>query len=139
MIHVRAAGTDDVEQVLELWSVAGENDDRPADDRDVVLALLTRDPQALLLAEEDGELVGTVVAGWGGWRAHLYRLAVHPGHRRRGIASALLRAAEERLVGLGARRLDAMVLEGNVDGQALWARAGFGPQERWRRWVRPTG
>ncbi|WP_405737448.1 GNAT family N-acetyltransferase [Streptomyces sp. NBC_01537] len=29
-----------------------------------------------------------------GWRCHLYRLAVHPGHRRQGIA--LLDAAEQR-------------------------------------------
>jgi ribosomal protein S18 acetylase RimI-like enzyme len=133
---IRPARPQDVDAVLALWAVAGENEDRPADDRDVVHALLARDPGALLLTEDDHEVVGTIIAGWDGWRAHLYRLAVRPDHRRRGVATALLGAAEQRLVALGARRLDAMVLEGNADGRALWERAGFLPQEQWRRWVR---
>jgi hypothetical protein len=39
--------------------------------------------------------------------------------------------------GLGATRLDAMVLEGNELGQALWRTSGYQPQENWRRWVKP--
>ena len=35
-------------------------------------------------------VVGTVIAGWDGWRAHLYRLAVAPDLRGRGIARQLL-------------------------------------------------
>ncbi|WP_433798918.1 GNAT family N-acetyltransferase [Actinomycetospora sp. CA-084318] len=138
MISIRDARSDDAEQVLALWAVAAENDDRPPDDPDVVHALLARDAGALLLAHERDEIVGTLVAGWDGWRAHLYRLAVHPAHRRRGVATTLVDAAERRLVALGARRLDAMVLEGNTHGQALWRHVGFHPQDRWRRWVRPT-
>lgn len=76
-----------------------------------------------------------MIAGWDGWRAHLYRLAVLPEHRRKGVARALLDAATERLVSLGASRLDAMVLEGNEDGQQLWDAAGYAPQPNWRRWV----
>jgi ribosomal protein S18 acetylase RimI-like enzyme len=80
--------------------------------------------------------VGTVIAGWDGWRAHLYRLAVHPDHRRQGIGSLLLNAAEQRLAALGATRFDAMVLEGNELGASTWRARGYAPQEEWRRWVR---
>ncbi|WP_433803564.1 GNAT family N-acetyltransferase [Actinomycetospora sp. CA-084318] len=132
---IRTGRVDDVARVLALWQVAGENADRPTDRPEALRGLLERDPDALLVAAEGGRLVGTVIAGWDGWRAHLYRLAVLPERRRRGIARALLEAASERLVALGAVRLDAMVLEGNDDGRRLWASLGYSPQPNWRRWV----
>lgn len=133
---IRAARTDDLDGVLALWETAAENADRPVDRRHAIEALLERDPEALILAFEDGQMVGTIIAGWDGWRAHLYRLAVRPDRRRRGVARALLDAAQRRLEALGATRLDAMVLNVNEDGQRLWEQAGYAPQQQWRRWVR---
>ena len=138
-MEIRPATVDDVDAVLDLWQAAGENADRPVDHPDAVRRLLERDPDSLLLAVEDDRIVGTLIAGWDGWRAHLYRLAVHRDERRRGLANALLDAATDRLVALGAGRLDAMVLEDNADGQRLWEAAGYAPQPRWRRWVRHVG
>ncbi|MFC0054946.1 GNAT family N-acetyltransferase [Streptomyces actinomycinicus] len=85
-----------------------------------------------------GELVGTVIAGFDGWRCHLYRLAVHPERRRRGVGSVLLAAAEERFVRLGGRRADAMVLVRNETAHHAWRAAGYEPEEHWRRWVKPV-
>ncbi|WP_370249886.1 GNAT family N-acetyltransferase [Nocardioides sp.] len=134
--RLRPAVPEDVDAVLALWARAAENADRPADSADTVRALLARDPQALLVLEADGEVLGSVVAGWDGWRARLYRLAVAPEHRRRGHARRLVAAAEERLRRLGATRIEAMVLEDNDAGRAWWAAAGYTPQQGWRRWVR---
>lgn len=138
-IRLRPATPADVPALMALWQVAAENDSRPSDTAAAVERLLERDPEACLVADLDGRLVGSIVAGWDGWRAHLYRLAVHPDCRRQGLARRLLAAAEERLVALGAGRLDAMVLEGNELGQSLWASSGYAPQPEWRRWVRPVG
>ncbi|WP_461061387.1 GNAT family N-acetyltransferase [Streptomyces pseudoechinosporeus] len=74
-----------------------------------------------------------------GWRCHLYRLAVHPSQRRRGVGSALLAAVEERFVRLGGRRGDAMVLKRNESAHHAWRAAGYTPEEHWRRWVKPLG
>jgi ribosomal protein S18 acetylase RimI-like enzyme len=133
---LRPATVDDVAGLLEMWHVAAENAGRPADTRQAVIALLDRDPEALIVASRDGELIGSVIAGWDGWRCHLYRLAVRPDWRRQGVASALLRAAEDRFKRLGAGRADAMVLDGNGLGQNLWRASGYGRQDDWRRWVK---
>lgn len=134
--RIRAATPDDLDAVLAFWKVAAEGASI-SDDRSGVERLVVHDPGALLLAERDGELVGTVIAGFDGWRASLYRLAVHPDVRRAGIGSALLRAAEERFVALGARRADAMVLNRNELAHHAWHAAGYTPQPQWSRWVKP--
>jgi ribosomal protein S18 acetylase RimI-like enzyme len=133
-LSLRVAFEEDVAAVLDLWDVAGENASRPADDAGAVLALMTRDREALILADRDGVLVGSVIAGWDGWRYHLYRLAVHPDHRRQGVATALLDRAEQRLVAFGAKRIDAMVLDNNRLGRSIWAARGYYLQAEWSRW-----
>ncbi|MFD7701824.1 GNAT family N-acetyltransferase [Streptomyces caelestis] len=135
-LRIRAAGPEDLDTVLAFWKAAAEGTSI-SDDREGVERLVARDPEALILAESGGELVGTVIAGFDGWRCHLYRLAVRPDRRRRGVGSALLAAAEERFVRLGGRRADAMVLQDNETAHHAWGAAGYAREERWRRWVKP--
>ncbi|MEU9735498.1 GNAT family N-acetyltransferase [Streptomyces sp. NPDC048002] len=135
-LRIRAAGPQDLDPVLAFWKTSAEGTSI-SDDRAGVERLVTRDPEALILAELDGELVGTVIAGFDGWRCHLYRLAVRPDRRRRGVATALLAAADERFVRLGGRRADAMVLQRNERAHHAWRAAGYTPQDDWLRWVKP--
>lgn len=134
-LHIRCATPSDIDAVLRFWREAAEGTSI-SDDHDGVARLVARDPEALLLAECDGRIAGTAIAGFDGWRCHLYRLAVHPDHRRQGIGSALLAAAEERFVGLGGRRGDAMVLDRNELAHHTWHAAGYALQPQWSRWVK---
>ncbi|GGV49867.1 GNAT family N-acetyltransferase [Streptomyces spectabilis] len=134
-LRIRPAAPADLDAVLAFWKAAAEGTSI-SDDRSGVERLVARDPGALLLAERGGELVGTVIAGFDGWRCHLYRLAVHPEQRRRGIGTALLAAAEERFAALGGRRADAMVLNRNERAHHAWHAAGYAPEPQWSRWVK---
>jgi ribosomal protein S18 acetylase RimI-like enzyme len=136
-IRFRSATAQDVDALIEFWESAGENESRPADRPELVARLLRRDPEAVVVADIDGAIVGTIICGWDGWRGSLYRLAVAPAFRRRGIGRRLLGAAEERLAALGAERFHAMVLNENEQGHSLWQAAGYEPQQDWRRWVKP--
>ncbi|MEV8533355.1 GNAT family N-acetyltransferase [Streptomyces sp. NPDC051211] len=134
--QIRTAVPADAENVLLFWKEAAEGTSI-TDDVDGVTGLIGRDPEALILAETDGRIVGSVIAGYDGWRCSLYRLAVLPSHRRRGIATRLLDAAERRFLAVGGRRGDAMVLEANERAQQAWAAAGYRREDHWRRWVKP--
>ncbi|MCL8249942.1 GNAT family N-acetyltransferase [Aeromicrobium fastidiosum] len=136
-IVVRPATVADVSAVLALWTVGAENADRPSDSAADVERLLARDPEALVLATDGEDVVGSVIVGWDGWRCHLYRLAVHPSHRRRGIGRTLLEHAEQRFAAVGGKRADAMVLDGNDLGASIWTDAGYARQPGWSRWVKP--
>ncbi|GIE67648.1 GNAT family N-acetyltransferase [Actinoplanes palleronii] len=134
---LRVAEKSELAAVLAFWQGAAENDGRPVDTAAAVQALVTRDPEALILAVDGAEIVGTIIAGWDGWRCHLYRLAVAPRHRRAGVGGRLITAAEERFRSLGGTRADAMVLDANAGAHGIWARHGYHPQAEWSRWVKP--
>lgn len=133
---IRAAREADLPAVLALWRAAA-SEQTATDDVDALRALLARDPGALLVAiADDGAVVGSLIAGFDGWRGSLYRLAVHPSRRRRGLGTALLRAGERRLAELGARRLDAIVVSTAEPALAFWAAAGYERQDARSRFVR---
>jgi ribosomal protein S18 acetylase RimI-like enzyme len=116
--ELRPATADDIAGVLAFWRAAAEP--TSTDSTEVLVSLVHGHPGALIVAEAEGRIVGTVIAGWDGWRGSIYRLAVAPDQRRSGLGQALLHAAEDRLAGLGAQRLHAIVVECNDVAVAFW-------------------
>ncbi|MGH2879445.1 MAG: GNAT family N-acetyltransferase [Solirubrobacteraceae bacterium] len=133
---IRHASEHDIEQVLSLWDAAGSAE-TVTDTREGVLDLLDADPEALLVAEPDGgEIAGSLIAAWDGWRGSFYRLAVHPDRRRQGLATALLREGERRLQARGAARFTAIVTDDEPGAMGFWKATGYEQQESRARFVR---
>jgi len=124
-VNIRSATVADVDGVLALWESSRSAAADVADDRDDVVALLERSPDGLLVAECDGELVGTLIVVWDGWRGSLARLAVVPGHRRRGIARRLVDAGHERLQAIGVKRVNVLVADTDDGAVDLWVALGY--------------
>lgn len=138
MIHIQVGvkTSSDITEVLGFWANHAENSSRPMDSSDTLTALIARDPDALILAIENDEILGTVIAGWNGWRCSLYRLAVRDDKRKQGIGKLLVDSAIERFKSFGGTRIDAMILDENETAHRAWTSYGFEPQENWSRWVR---
>ncbi len=121
-VIVREVRIDECERVLQLWTLVGS---KPAatDTAEYLQGVIDRNHDLFLLAEASGQIVGTVLGGWDGWRGHIYRLAVHPEHRHRGIARTLVRKVERRLQNRGARRIYA--LSETTDGVAFWGASPY--------------
>ena len=133
---VRDAHHDDVPDVLELWSLARSEHATTPDRAEDVERLVREMPGSLLVAEDGARLVGALIAAWDGWRGNMYRLAVHPEHRRRGIARELVHTGEHQLQAKGARRITALVAHDDDVAGALWAAAGYTYDEVIGRFVR---
>jgi ribosomal protein S18 acetylase RimI-like enzyme len=106
------------------------------DDEAAIRTLLERDPDALLIASANDRPVGILIVGWDGWRGALYRLAVLPEWRRRGVARLLVAEAEDRLRRLGARRVAAMVITEHDPAVGFWSALGYETDPRLGRFVR---
>ncbi|HUI02198.1 MAG TPA: GNAT family N-acetyltransferase [Acidimicrobiales bacterium] len=132
---LRSATPDDIGAVLELWRGADAEVSR-TDDVGGLRVLVAHDPGALVVAEDDGAVVGSVICAWDGWRGSVYRLAVAPTHRRRGLGRRLVAEAETRLAARGARRLQAVVVDGDDRATGFWRASTWEEQARRIRFVR---
>lgn len=132
MIALRPATADDIAAILEFWTEATA-EPSSTDDAAGIADLLAHSPGALLVAVDDGAIVGSVIAGWDGWRGTLYRLAVAPSHRRHGIATALVGDAERRLRRHGARRMHLIVsTAGGGPAVDFWKSVNYQPTDQLR-------
>jgi ribosomal protein S18 acetylase RimI-like enzyme len=130
------SGTEhDIAAVLALWAAAG-GAPGATDTRAALEALVRHDPAALLIAECEGALVGSLIAVWDGWRGNMYRLAVSAERRREGIATALLREGERRLQQRGASRVSAIVAAEEPVARRFWRAAGYRQHAGRARFVR---
>ena len=57
---------------------------------------------SIIICEEDNKIIGCVIFTYDGWDSSIYRLAVHPDCRNKGVGNKLLKEAENRLKKLGA-------------------------------------
>jgi ribosomal protein S18 acetylase RimI-like enzyme len=136
MCLFRAATAKDVQPILDLWAAARSDHAETPDSTEAIQRLTATDPEALLVADDDGEVVGALIAAFDGWRGNMYRLAVRPDRRRRQIATRLVEHGEAKLRAQGAPKATALVGRGDTQAEQLWRAAGYRDDTGIGRWVR---
>lgn len=86
---------------------------------------LRRDPDLFLVAEADGQLVGTVIGGFDGRRGLIYHLAVAPAYRRSRLGSWLMSEVEARLRDKGCIRCYLLVRPDNTEAVGFYEQQGW--------------
>ena len=132
---IRDCSKDEAESILDLWRRA-EATVSATDTIDDIRRVATADMAILLVAEQDGQIVGSVIGGFDGWRGNIYRLAVHPEYRRQGIARGLVAEVESRLAGAGAKRITALVEQEHPWATGFWQAVGYSLEPGMARYVR---
>jgi predicted N-acetyltransferase YhbS len=87
-------------------------------------------PELMLVAEDNGQVIGTVLAGYDGYRGWLYRVAVLKSHQRSGVGAALVREAEARLRALGCSKINLQIRGSNHAVEGFYRRLGFDVEDR---------
>ncbi|MCE9564677.1 MAG: GNAT family acetyltransferase [Planctomycetes bacterium] len=114
----------DERDVVALWARCGLV--RPWNDpqKDIARKLAIA-PDLFLVAVVDGQLVGTVMAGYEGHRGWVNYLAVELVHRRRGIGRLLMAEAERLLRAVGCPKVNLQVRAENAEVVAFYRRLDY--------------
>jgi ribosomal protein S18 acetylase RimI-like enzyme len=84
----------------------------------------------VFVAEKDGQILGACQAGYDGHRGWLYGVAVSPQHRRKGIGTALVKAAIEALREIGCGKVNLQIRAGNTPVADFYQTLGFEVEDR---------
>jgi ribosomal protein S18 acetylase RimI-like enzyme len=123
-LDIRRYQAADEDLVVELWRRCQLV--RPANNPRLDIARKLRvDPDLFLVGVLDGELVGTVMAGYEGHRGWINYLAVAPELRGRGFGRLLVAEVEQRLRERGCPKINLQVRAENRDAIAFYERLGF--------------
>ena len=123
-MHIRAATMDDIPALIELWTAAGlrfRPDEVPAE----LQAVLARDPELVLLADDGQGLAAAVLGTFDGRRGWVNRLATRPGQRRHGWATALLGELERRFAAKGCRKVNLLIEPDNQPVTSFYEQNGY--------------
>lgn len=131
---IRGCRPGEMHALLSLWQQA-EATPSVTDTVADIQRVLTDSQAVVLVAEADGRLIGSVIGTFDGWRGHIYRLAVHPAFRRRGLGRALVAEIQSRLAMRGARRIIALVEKDHAWAMAFWGAVGYQIDPRIVRFV----
>jgi ribosomal protein S18 acetylase RimI-like enzyme len=121
---IRPYKNSDEQKVLALWHecnlvVPWNNPKRD------IQRKLEETPDQFLMAEINTKIIGTCMFGYDGHRGWIYYFAVKPEFQRKGIATKLMRRAEERLRNLGCPKINLMIRNKNEQMIKFYKRIGY--------------
>jgi ribosomal protein S18 acetylase RimI-like enzyme len=114
--------------VIALWDRCGLL--WPANDpHEDIARKMKVNPELFLVAHTEGQLVGTVMAGYEGHRGWINYLAADPSHQRGGLGRRLMAEAEARLKALGCPKVNLQVRTTNQAVRDFYQRLGYRKDE----------
>jgi len=124
-MNFRPMKESDYQKIVSLWQNAEGVRLRDADSQEGISKYLQRNPGLSFVAELNGNIVGTIMAGHDGKRGYLQHLAVALDHRKKGIATELLNRCLSALNAAGITKSHIHVLCENETAKTYWKNRGW--------------
>jgi ribosomal protein S18 acetylase RimI-like enzyme len=127
---IRVYSEPDFAAVAELWTALFPATAPYHSPGESVRRMVASAPELFFVAELEGTVVGTVLAGWDGHRGWIYSLGVRPDLQRSGIGSALLEHAFGALRARGCPKVNLQILASNRAVVGFYERHGWKVEDR---------
>ena len=127
---IRVMTIEDYDEVYALWMTIKGFAIRSIDDsREGVERFLKRNPATSVVAEENGEIVGSILCGHDGRRGCLYHVCVREDCRMRGIGKSMVVRCMEELEKEKISKVSLIAFTENDIGNAFWKEIGWTKRE----------
>jgi hypothetical protein len=129
-LQIRPYLEKDQRGVVALWrEVFPDNSPWNIPEEDIARKLNVQ-RELFLVAEKEGEIVGTAMGGFDGHRGWVYYVAVREKYRKQGIGKALMERVEKDLKGIGCTKLNLQVRSSNQEVVEFYRRLGYNVEDR---------
>lgn len=127
-MNIRSFRLGDYAAITLIWRETGL-EKKETESLDDLAKQLAWDSELVLVAENEGKVVGVIVGTLDGTRGYFYRLAVDPNYQGHGVGKKLVQALEERFKQRGATRVIIMVNQDNKAVIPFYSSMGYQVQE----------
>lgn len=129
-VIIRTMTIEDYDGVYKLWkSIRGFAIRSVDDSREGVEIFLKRNPSTSVVAEYNGEIIGSILCGHDGRRGCLYHVCVAEGFRMHGIGKSMVVRAMEALKAEKVNKVSLIAFLQNDMGNAFWKEIGWTKRE----------
>lgn len=126
MVTIRVMTIGDYSKIFDLWTAEHGVPVNPADDsREGIAKYLKRNPSTSFVAECEGKIIGTIMAGHDGRRGFFHHVFVSPLFRGQGIGRKLVDNATAALEKEGINKVALVAFTDNKTGNEFWEKIGF--------------
>ena len=125
-MQIRLLTIEDYDAAYILWKTSAGIGLKTLDDSETgIRKYLERNPLTCFIAEENGELAGTILGGHDGRRGYIYHIAVKPEFRNQGIGRSLIESVEKALIQEGINKVALISFKTNVGGNRFLKACGY--------------
>ena len=123
---IRTMRIGDYSGIYRLWKDISGFGIRSIDDsREGIERFLRRNPDTSVVAEKNGEIIGTILCGHDGRRGCFYHVCVKAEYRKRGIGKAMAVTAMKALQAEQINKVCLIAFLDNTVGNQFWKSVGW--------------
>ena len=123
---IRYMKKEDYYEIYELWNSSKEIRINIQDDTyEKISKFIDYNSNLCIVAIENSEIIGSVLAGYDGRRGHIYHTIVRSDYRSKGIGNKLIDKVLDEFKSKEVKEIDLLSVINNHEGNNFWEHKGF--------------
>ncbi|MFC6254087.1 GNAT family N-acetyltransferase [Secundilactobacillus hailunensis] len=129
-LKIRQMVPDDYESAYQLWTrTPGMNLKSLDNSYEGIKKIIDCNPKLCFVAEDQQQIVGTLLGGTDGRKGYFYHTAVDERYRHQHIGSQLIQLVLEGFKKQGVQKVGLFTTNDNLEGKTFWKHLGFSERE----------
>ncbi len=125
-VKLRPMVIEDYDQVYAIWiSISGFGIRSMDDTREGITKFLMRNPGLSVVAELDGQIIGSILCGHDGRRGCMYHVCVQKEYRMLGIGQKMVAFCKDALKQEGINKINLIAFTSNEVGNKFWQKLNW--------------